>query len=138
MEFFSFELKNIFIALVMFFSGCMAFQPPDPIEIQAPVSESKEVNALIQPNSLEIMVDKKGRIQFSFTNQDLIQSILSVQNNIQILSEEIKKIIKQSGGKENLKIRIEQDLIKTKDFEKIIEALRRNEIYNYKLLTTPE
>lgn len=136
MELLSFEWKNGFIALLLFFSGCVAFQPPQPIEIETPVNVSTEGQTLNVPHTLEIISSKKGEIQIIYINEDYSKTIHHNEKN---LTKVIRQYNELAGGKNNLKILISAHATtNNQTFEKIIEALTKNEIYNYKLLTTPE
>jgi biopolymer transport protein ExbD len=136
MELLSFDGKNLIMLLLLSFSGCLAIQPPPTTEIKTPRSVSTEVSKINDPHSLEIIGSKNGEIEIIYINEDSSKTILRNEKN---LTDAIRKYKELAGGKDSLKVLISADATTNyKTFEKIIEALRKNEIYNYKLLTTPE
>jgi biopolymer transport protein ExbD len=136
MRLFTFDFENIFVWLMVFFGGCFSYTPPQPVEVQTPESVTTQIT---REENLVIEIKNENTVQFIFTDQEGNLSYREVKNELAALKNVIKELIDKAGGKENLNIALKSlPTTKHKDYSKVIEALKANEIYKFSLITIPE
>lgn len=134
-----FNRQNIFFYILLFFGGCTAFIPPAPVVIQTPQTVTIE-KKVIGSGTLLIDISKGEHLAMTYINADEIKKTFEIKGIAQKKVEQaIQQAIVWTGNKEKLKAAIKGDKTSNyKNFKTITEALRKKEIYKYKLITTPE
>lgn len=140
------DFQTIILAILIFFGGCMAFEPSEPVVIQTP--KSVAVERINDKNGLIIEFKTKDSISLVYRSQakgnDYLKSrgetSKSFRNpSVQDLSDVISAVVKLNGGTEGLNAIIEgENQANAQNFKKLIEALRRNRLFRFQLITKPK
>jgi len=136
MRLFNFDFENILVWLMLFFGGCVSKSPPQPVEIETPKSISTQIT-----NSENLIIEIKNEQTVNFTFKDQEGNLLfkDVKNELAELKNTVKEVIVKIGRKERLDIAVKLFThSKYNSYSKVISALKANEIYQFKLVTTPE
>ena len=134
--------ENFFYTILLFFSSCVAFKPPEPVVIETPRSVISQ--KLTSPAANEILLmfqfDKSGNIFYTIVSSEtkVATHVLALESKI--LQSGIEEAIQQSKKKEKkLVVMIKGDnSASSKQFQILTEALKKNGIYRFNLITDPE
>jgi biopolymer transport protein ExbD len=136
------EPKSFFYTILLFFSGCMAFQKPEPVTIQAPTTVSHQ--------KLQTPADNEVILMLEFDNSKTVYySIEVVEKKIanrvrafdqQKIGEAIEKAVQLSKQqKKELRVLIKGDnTASSKQFESLIQILTKKGLTRFQLVTDPE
>jgi biopolymer transport protein ExbD len=140
MEFISFDLSKVILAILIFFKGCTAFEPPTPVTITTPKTVVTEEGKKFYSNSLLIDMSNSEKLIMTYTDQDQNKKrIESNMNDESKLQEKIQQVIDWSGNGQKLTVLIREDhKASCPGFQTVIKALAAKGLYKYKLITTPE
>jgi hypothetical protein len=127
---------NLWTWILVFFGGCMAYQPLKTVEINPAKTEVAEA---IEENNGVVLDIRHDRINFSYrdNNGQLLQE--SCKNDSASVSHMIQRQIEKAGGRDNLKIVVRgPENLSWENFQSVIAALAARKVYHYKLITTPD
>ena len=136
MELFSFDFRSWVITVLLFFSGCMAYRPPEPVTV--PKVTIKKLTVASDELSLTISFDKKGSLYISQNPAE--KTTRSKKIATKELDQAIKKA-KQEANDQDKKLKVIlkcPNNLSEQKFHLLITALKGNGIYNFQLLTTPD
>jgi biopolymer transport protein ExbD len=113
-------------------------KPPERVEITSPSVVSHEVK-LTRQNALIIQIDSKGKADLQYFDEKEKLTLHKVQSHKEDIQAFIAKAAQLAGGVKELHVMLVGAAnAKLPVFNNIIQALRQNEIYSYKLITTLE
>jgi|GEM_PF-3843768 len=136
MRLFNFDFENILVWFVVLLGGFLSSAPPQPVELQTPQSSATQISGR---ENLIIEIKNETTVHFTFKDQESNLLYRNVKNEVTILKSVINDAIYKAGGKENLNIVLRSPVnTKHKDYNKVVEALKANEIYKFSLITIPE
>ena len=134
--------QNFFYTILLLFSGCVAFKPPEPVVIDTPRSVTSQKLESPAANEILLMLqfDKSGKIFYTIASAETQVATLVSAPERKMLQAGIKEAIQLSKKKERkLVVMIKGDnSASSKQFQILTEALKKNGIYRFNLITDPE
>jgi biopolymer transport protein ExbD len=135
------EPRNFFYTILLFFSSCVAFKPPEPVVIQTPSSVS--TSKLDEPKKYNLLMfefNKSGKISYmARTGSDKPVTRAMIKQDQKSLEAVIEQVIQQTkldGRQLNVMIKGDNNG-SYKSFKTLVNALSAKHISRFGLVTSP-